>query len=485
MTALAVLRLTPPWKVMRCRKGAVAVLFALLALPLMGAAGLATDMGLAYYVQSRLSHAVDAAALAVGSSTGDDDALNARAQRFFFANYPDSRFGDPYDVRLAVDGNVVTVSATADVPTTFLRLFHIDTLTVRAVGEVIRRIRGLDLALVLDNTGSMVSHDNIGALRDASRELVEILFADESVHPLLNIAVVPYSAAVNPGGVSNGLIADSGYTVPPALRASPDLGNGLPSVRPGRALGWRGCVIERDGADQLADTGAATWQPYLWEPARDNAYDAGRSATVRQDANHRNSSAGPNTGCPTPVLPLSNDRRTVLASIAAMQAWSRGGTFSDIGMAWGLRVLSPEWPFAEGRPWDEPQWDKAVVLMTDGDNQFFKLGGNDGPNRRNDAVSSDYSGYGRIDEGRLGTTSRSAGNRILDENLAEVCADMKAKGIVVYTITFTSGISEATKAIYRDCASDPGKWFDSPTQGDLRASFRAIATELSRLRLSR
>ena len=154
-------------------------------------------------------------------------------------------------------------------------------------------------------------------------------------------------------------------------------------------------------------------------------------------------------------------------------------------MAWGLRVLSPEAPFTEGLAWNTPKWTKAAILMTDGDNQFYKLTSKTSPNNVNSAVNSDYTGYGRLDElGIMGTTSTSVAKTIINSRLSQVCQAMKDKGITVYTITFTSGLNQSTKDIYKACASSASKYFDSPSQADLQASFRAIATELSQLRIS-
>jgi hypothetical protein len=63
---------------------------------------------------------------------------------------------------------------------------------------------------------------------------------------------------------------------------------------------------------------------------------------------------------------------------------------------------------------------------------------------------------------------------------------MKDDGIVIYAITFAvannSGGNEI-RDIFRDCASNPGYYFDSPTAESLRATFRAIASQLSNLRI--
>ena len=452
-----------------CHRGSVAAIFALSLLPALLAIGLAVDTARAYAVKSRLQQALDAAALAVGSSTGTPAELQALAQKFFDANFSRADLASASTIAIAVNGDTITASGTATVNTTLMRMAGFESLQVTEHSEVIRAIRGLELALVLDNTGSMLTNDNIGALRDAATELTDILFGAQSVHPKLRVALVPYSASVNPGAVAQSLISGSDV------------------VDPGNVLGWKGCLVERAQPESVADTPASTqvWTRYKWLPAIDNAYDPAKASTVRADPSHGNGGTGPNLGCPTPITPLTNDKSIISAAIAAMHAWSRGGTFSDIGMAWGLRVLSPEAPFTEGLAWNTPKWDKAVILMTDGDNQFYKLPSNAGPNKANTAVNSDYTGYGRLDElGRIGTTSVNTAKTTINARMSSVCQAMKAKGIMIYTITFTANLNSATRDLYRNCASTPAKYFDSPTQDELRASFRAIATELSQLRIS-
>jgi hypothetical protein len=41
-----------------------------------------------------------------------------------------------------------------------------------------------------------------------------------------------------------------------------------------------------------------------------------------------------------------------------------------------------------------------------------------------------------------------------------------------------------TQALFQTCASDADKYFNSPSAEDLRTAFRAIAAELSNLRIS-
>ena len=72
------------------REGLVAIIFALCAIPIFIAAGMAIDIGRAYAVKVRLGAALDAAALAVGSEAGSQTAaqLTTDLQNYFAANYP-------------------------------------------------------------------------------------------------------------------------------------------------------------------------------------------------------------------------------------------------------------------------------------------------------------------------------------------------------------------------------------------------------------
>lgn len=453
----------------RAEGGNIIVLAAIGLLPVITTIGLGVDVARAYAVKSRMAAALDAAALAVGSSSGTDAQLSAVAQKFFDANYPPGALGAKPAVTVTVAGDVISASASASVDTVFMKVAGIDQMPIDVKSTVNRQVAGLELAMVLDNTGSMTTNNNIQAVRDAANQLTDILFGSATVHPYLKIALVPYSAAVNPGPAAPSLITTGDTYAPSNL------------------LGWKGCVVERAGSDGDGDTSAAVapWTRYNWLPAVDNNYSLTKSSTVLADPSNGNASTGPNLGCPTPITPLTNVKANLTPAINAMQAWSRGGTLSDVGMAWGLRVLSPEPPFTEGLPWGTPKWSKAAILMTDGDNQFYKLTSTAGGNKVNSAVNSDYGAYGRLDElGRIGTTNTTTAKTIINNRLTAVCNAMKAKNIIVYTVTFTSSINQATKDIYKTCASDPSKYFDSPTQDELKSAFRAIATSLSNLRVS-
>lgn len=177
-------------------KGFALVYMAVSMTALVLFSGLAIDTGRAYVVKAQLTKAVDGAALGAARMLNSGDP-RGEAERIFNANFPDGYLGtssvtdaasDPgfFDLDVIEDTgvNVVTVRATATVPTTFMRLASFNQVTVSSAGEATRRM--VDLSLVLDVSSS------IGwrwpYVRDAARAFVEAF--DESSD---RIALMTYS----------------------------------------------------------------------------------------------------------------------------------------------------------------------------------------------------------------------------------------------------------------------------------------------------
>jgi Flp pilus assembly protein TadG len=150
----------------RNQRGGVLILVASTLVVLIGAVGLAIDSGRAYGVKARLNAAVDAAAIAAarGLAEGVDDIARisnaeAAALRFFKLNYPagflSSTPSTPHMTAVREDSGRwrVTVAASAEMPTTFMRVLGTNEVDVAARGEAIRR--DLDVMLVMDTSGSL------------------------------------------------------------------------------------------------------------------------------------------------------------------------------------------------------------------------------------------------------------------------------------------------------------------------------------------
>jgi len=160
------MRTRPKSRGPRRQRGQILIIVGLSLIVLVGMVGVALDSGRGYAVKAKLNAAVDAASIAAARaiSEGDTDAerianAQAAARRFFDVNFPATYFGAERPtpainaVRDAERRWAVTVSATAEMPTTFARVLGRQELDVFARGQTVRR--QLDVMLVLDTSGSL------------------------------------------------------------------------------------------------------------------------------------------------------------------------------------------------------------------------------------------------------------------------------------------------------------------------------------------
>jgi hypothetical protein len=136
---------------------------------LVVAAGAGYDLGRQQLVRMKIQQASDAAALAASGMPFGTNPPTRRntAQMFFNLNYPANYLGVPRPPAPAINvaPNVsVTVSANANVPTSFVSNVGISTMLAqgRAVAQIKRDANSIDLILVMDNSGSMRATD-VGA----------------------------------------------------------------------------------------------------------------------------------------------------------------------------------------------------------------------------------------------------------------------------------------------------------------------------------
>ncbi|SDH69215.1 TadE/TadG family type IV pilus assembly protein [Roseospirillum parvum] len=489
------------------RRGVTAVLFAVALIPLVLAVGVAVDISRAYMVKARLGHALDAAGLAVGSMADrtDETANKAMLDRFFYANYPSDVVGTVTELNMSEVDNVITLTATVEMKTSFMTLAGIDTIEVAGFSEVTRETKGLELVMVLDNTGSMAG-TKLSSMKTAATNLVNILFGSDETSDNLYIGLVPFAGTVNIGSDNTALTSGPPY-IEQSLKDA-GLNDGTTYMGPNddrftydgwgpisgwgptsthwwtgdTTYNWWGCVDARPYPNDVEDTDTTSggfWRPYYWADTPYNSsnpdWDAGNANNWRWSNgstydidNTGPSTLGPNKGCPRELTPLTNTKQTLIDEIDAM--WADGYTHINIGAVWGWRVISPGEPFTGSKAYGEEDWNKAVIILTDGDNTTH------------DQVDT---AYGYRWEGKLaGYTSGWQTEGELDDRLSEVCTGMKNLGIIVYTITFQVS-SSSTRTLMENCATDSGKYYNSPTESELNAVFEKIANELSNLRLSK
>ncbi len=494
------------------RDGSTAVIFASCLLAVLLVAGAAVDYGRALLVKQRLQHTVDAAALAVGASPHTGRVERARlVGSYILANFPNETGGIGRWSTWGMDheDGVTTLEMYAKVKTTFMKIVGIDTVTVRAEGNVVRETKGLEIVLVLDNSSSMTGR-KLETLKLAARDLVNILFGEEKEPAHLKIGLVPFSSAVNVGRwhrSSSWIDADGRSSVHGLnFHGRQKVFNMYEKLR---NKSWNGCVEARPMPHDIQDTppnsadGDTLWVPYFApdEPDSDigkysNNYLADRSNSRNPQTRLANISKydgrrvysrgnrGPHRGCRSinPLTPLTNQKARILAAIDAMTVDNY--TNIPFGMAWGWRVISPGSPFTQGVAYDNERFRKVIILLSDGANTIA--------GRRSSSLhtKSAYSAYGYVKDNRLGTTNAKKANRILDIRLHYVCKNIKRANtnnpITIYTIAFKIPPSaRATHALMRNCATDPEKYFESSSNGALREHFNEIARNLTKLRIAR
>lgn len=314
-------------------KGAISIMFGFTLLLMFGAAGLGLDLLRAQRAGSRAASSLDAAALAAARAMNENDnrtdaELIDLAMQVFQVNVAnfssDGVTWSPPAFTIDRTNFTIEIDTAISVETTLAKVAGVSSVTANRRSKVVYAPRRIELAMVLDVTGSMADSGKISSMKNAARDVLDILL-DPNKPSQTRIALVPYSAAVNVGGIAS--FVSSG--------ASTD-----------------GCVIERlDAAardtDEVADAGA----PF---------------AALGQ----LNSGTNSRYSCPTSTLvPLSgslNELRNEINTYSPI-----GATAGHIGLAWGWNAISPAWSgvftgtSAPG-PYSDNRYIKAILLMTDG-----------------------------------------------------------------------------------------------------------------------
>lgn len=484
------------YKFRASNKGNIAIIYALTLLPSLAAVGSAVDLTRGMVVKMRLGEALDAAGLAVGGTVGLSEAeMTARAQRFFYANYPDDELGTVTSLGVSAAGeNLVTVSGSARIETTFMALFGIYYLDVSVQVEVTRESKGLEIALALDNTGSMASNGKIQALKDATNELIGILFGDQNTPTHLKMSLVPFSQTVK---VDTTTFLNNGYMDVTGQNSTAKLNfnNNMYAFAVWPTMSnksWGGCVEARpsgyEETDDAPDAGTPNTRfvPYFEPDGPDSSAYSGYTTYVsdggsgNQDTRLRRATkysgqnrTNPNADCNMQaILPLTNNKLVLQSKVGGMIA--TGYTHIALGASWGWRTLSSTAPYTEGSDYGDEEWTKAMVFLTDGLNTI---------DSNSTWHRSTYTAYNYLIRAQLGTTNASAAEDVQDARTRLVCGRMKDLGIRIYSILLQEQ-AQSAKDLMRDCASDPSLYFESPSSAELTPVFQAIAQDLSNLRLS-
>jgi Flp pilus assembly protein TadG len=508
----------------RAEGGNVALWTAASVLPIAMAVGAATDFRRLETARSLVQDASDAAVLAAakvylseGKGRGERSrrAAEDAAGEALRANLKgrEALVGALRWNLKVEDGEEFTVLTRARTPAAFGGLFGVKDLPVRVSSSASTGMRRVEVALVLDNTGSMYGR-KLDTLKTSAADLVDRLAAigaGRADSRAIRIALVPFSMTVNVGAQhagANWMDRDARSPVHRALFQGVASDVNRFDLFKAMNKTWGGCVESRpyphdvretepsngkpetlfvpyfapdepgDGTtsgvypnDYLADTDpAATLEARQGEVAK---YADGKPRTGWNEAGYE---YGPNAGCHlTPLVRLTHEPAKVKTAVAGMRAV--GDTNIPMGLAWGWHALSPDGPFGDGVEYRNRDTVKIAVLMTDGQNNVTPYANHNG---------ALYSGVGYMWQRRLGVgveADQAARRQALDERLAELCTNMKRRGIVIYTIRVE--VTEGSDQVLRACATRPEGFFNVQDVRELPEVFDTIADSITGLRLSR
>lgn len=328
----------------REKSGNIAMAFALAMASILAILGLAVDFQRGVSAETGIQNALDASALAAARSlqnanTSEADA-KALAETMFAADIKASNNNlicPRPTIVIDRDNGTVSADVTCALPTTLAGLFGMEKMEINQASTSSIQISNLDLALMLDVSGSM-SGQKLTDLKTAAKDAVDTLITPYT-GDRVRISYNTYSTAINVGAYAEAVKG------PSFDKSSP----------------LRLCVTERDGIAKFDDA-APGFGKYMNEEAKSTDNKA--------------------MSCPsTSIAPLTSDASSLKAGIDKLSA--NGWTAGHLGVAWAWYLISPEWdniwPTAsKPHAYDEDGTIKAVILMTDGEfNTFYETGQGD------------------------------------------------------------------------------------------------------------
>ena len=233
---------------LRNQKGGVAPILALAIIPLIGMVGAAVDYSRASSTRTAMQAALDSTALMLSKDAQSLTAaqLDSKASVYFNALFHRPEASNVQVTQLLSTPQQgmfnIKVTGSASVSTLIWRLVGQDQVNITASGEVVWGIKKLNLALALDNTGSMASSNKMTELKKAAHGLLDTLKKAEKTPGDIKISIIPFAVDVNVGtdklneawvdwedwDAKNGTCSKSSYHPRAVASAATDLDAGKP-----------------------------------------------------------------------------------------------------------------------------------------------------------------------------------------------------------------------------------------------------------------
>ncbi|NCO21596.1 MAG: hypothetical protein GW905_06245 [Rhodobacterales bacterium] len=529
LSETAAARRTLAARLIRDEDGSMLLFGLYLFMGIMLIGGISVDIMRNEYTRLRLQNTVDTAVLAAADL---DQRLDPRAVvTDYFDKAGMAGYLGTINVVESINSRTVTATSSVDVGTLFVNTLGVDSLAARALGTAREEISDIEIAMVLDVSGSMGWGTRLGEMKQAATNFVNTVLSDErsvAGEGEVSVSIVPYSTQVNIGKTVTDQM-DLSYRQDYSHCVDFESGDFSTTALPGANRNQTGHF----------DPWTRTSPPAAFVCRNDPAFQ---------------------------VHPLGGNKAALLAQIAALTPG--GNTSTDVGLKWGAALLDPSFrtitddliaagevaaDFAD-RPFDfnRPNTMKVLVVMTDGahTNQYMlrnefnaglsdvwgrqysdgswrfsvdhqEYGNEDGDSTkwedwywaRTDSWSNSRDGgnsntrqlsyqelwnaaslgynayymwYRQNDNASLywdwyrNNTRTYVGAWEKDRRMRMICAEAKAKGILVFSVAFE--IDESDAPLMKECASSENHYFEV-NGNDIVYAFSAIASTINQLRL--
>lgn len=407
-------------------RGNVATMTAVAMLVLVGATALSLDISKGVNTKSRLADATDGLSILLAKSRIQDQAEMRRiAQGFLDSNYP-ATTGEQIEIMsMTWDEDAVTVKLSDVSDNSFGAFFGSNKTDVSVASTAIFSRKLMDIALVLDSTGSMrdrsgsMGGTKLSTLKTAATDMIDII--DEYSDTNVRMSVVPFSDYVNVGISQRN--ASWSQVLPD--RASRPARQGQAAISERK---WQGCIGSRNVPNNLRVAYQGRKIPALYKKQDEGKVD-----------------------CGTQLLPLTTNFNAVKSTINGLVA--SGWTYMPSGIVWGWRTLDDREPFSH---FSTDKTEKVMILMTDGENTMAK------------------NGIMHNQEGQ---------NNKADQTTRDLCDAVKDEEITIYTIAYEVNHA-STRDLLKGCASLETNYYDARNAAQLKKAFEDIANTLIVVRIS-
>ncbi len=405
-------------------RGNVLVMFGFAMVPVIGLTGATIDYGRATTARQVLNAAVDSAALmaARDATKLSDSELRGRIEAWIKANLHGDSAKSYKSATVVIDrtARTIAVEAQLEIDTSLTRVIGQEAMTIKSKSQSTWGMNTIELALALDNTGSMSNSGKMTALKAASLNLIQIMKDAATQADQIKISVVPFATQVK---VSTTLKDEAWlrYDQTKTTCTKDRWGNQTCSTVTITKSTWAGCITDRDQPNDVKDNETVSAYATLY-PA-----DFCAQSTL------------------APILPLTSDWTALNNAINGMTPV--GNTNVTIGANWGMATLTPGAPFTGAKAFATPRLSKYMILLTDGENT----------------------------QNRFTTTATA-----IDARTTLACESAKSAGIKIYTVRVIDG----NRTLIKNCASDQSMYYEVSDASQLTPVFQQIAREISQVRLT-